>query len=435
MTFSADPKHDLTSVRVWSVSALCSAVADALSARFNPVAVAGELSGVSRAVSGHLYFSIKDDAGQLRCAMFKRAAQLLDFTPRDGQQVELRGRLSVYEPRGDLQLVVESMRQSGQGRLFEQFLQLKARLQADGLFDSSRKREPPQAPRAIGLVTSTGAAALHDVLSTLHRRAPHVPVLLSPAPVQGQGAPQALIQALMSLYALASGPQAPAPEVILLVRGGGSLEDLWAFNDEALARCIVQSPVPIVCGVGHETDFTIADFCADVRAPTPTAAAELAARPMTDWRWASQTLGQALHDALTLALDQRGQRLDQLQARLGRPSQRLADARLGLQAMGHRLRHAAHTAVQVQQRRLQQLAEQRKTGLHNTLAMQVQRLQRASLRLPLLDPRLVLSRGYAWLTDGQGQTVVRSDQVRPGQALQAVLAKGAVDVTVRDVHP
>ncbi len=433
MTFSAVPKPDLTPARIWSVGALCSAIADALAARFNPVCVAGELSGVSRAASGHLYFSIKDDSGQLRCAMFKRAAQLLDFNPRDGQQVELRGRLAVYEPRGDLQLVVESLRQSGQGRLFEQFLQLKARLQADGLFEASRKRLLPEAPRAIGLVTSLGAAALHDVLSALRRRAPHVPIYLAAAPVQGEGAPQALVWALSALYAMRSVATAPAPDVILLVRGGGSLEDLWAFNDEALARCIVQSPVPVISGVGHETDFTIADFCADVRAPTPTAAAELAARPLADWRMESTANGQRLRDALSQALDRQAQRLDLLQARLGRPSQRLADSRLSMQALAHRLRHASQMAVPAQQRHLQHLADRRKAGLDSGVALELQRLQRAGLRLSLLDPHLVLARGYAWLSDEQGSTVLKASQVVPGQALKAVLAEGAVEVTVSGV--
>lgn len=431
MTFSAASQQDLTSVHVWSVGALCSAVADTLAARFNPVVVAGELSGVSQAASGHLYFSVKDDTGQLRCAMFRRSAQLLDFKPRDGQQVELRGRLAVYEPRGDLQLVVESMRQSGQGRLFEQFLQLKARLQAQGLFDVARKRVPPQSPRAIGLVTSLGAAALHDVLSALQRRAPHVPIYLAAAPVQGQGAPQALVAALKALYAIKHEMTAPSPDVILLVRGGGSLEDLWAFNDEDLARCIVQSPVPIISGVGHETDFTIADFCADLRAPTPTAAAELAARPMADWRLASRVQGQRLHEAFTQVLDRHAQRLDQLQARLGRPSQRMTQSRLALQSLAHRLRHASHMAMIEQQRQLQHLATRSQTGLRSSVVLQSQRLQRAALRLPLLDPHLVLGRGYAWLSDEQGNTVLKASQVVAGQGLKAVLAEGAVDVTVR----
>ncbi|MEP6825246.1 MAG: exodeoxyribonuclease VII large subunit, partial [Ramlibacter sp.] len=233
--------------RVWQVGALCRAIAETLDARLNPVAVRGEVSGISRASSGHCYFSLKDGQGQIRCAMFRRAASLLDFTPCDGDMVEVLGRLGVYEPRGDLQLIVESLARSGQGALFEQFQRLKSRLEAEGLFEAARKRPLAVLPRGIGLVTSLGAAALHDVVTALRRRAPHVPVVLAPAAVQGAQAPAALVRALQALYRLAAQGQL---DVILLVRGGGSLEDLWAFNDEQLARTIVQSPVPLVCGVG-----------------------------------------------------------------------------------------------------------------------------------------------------------------------------------------
>ena len=265
---------------IWPVGSLVRAIADSLEARFNPVAVQGELSGFSRATSGHCYFSLKDAQGQIRCAMFRRAAGLVDFSPRDGQRVELRGRLAVYEPRGELQMVVESMQQAGQGTLFEQFLQLKAKLEREGLFDAARKRSLPVMPRAIGIVTSLGAAALHDAVSALQRRVPHVPVVVYPASVQGALAAGELRDALRTAGARQG---ADRVDVLLLVRGGGAMEDLWAFNDEALARAIVASEIPVVCGVGHETDFTIADFCADVRAPTPTAAAELCAQPTTTW--------------------------------------------------------------------------------------------------------------------------------------------------------
>ena len=245
-------------VRVWPVGSLLRAITDSLEARFNPVAVKGEISGFSRAGSGHCYFSLKDEQGQVRCAMFRRAAGLLDFSPRDGQLVELRGRLSVYEPRGELQLVVESMQQAGQGNLFEQFLILKAKLQAEGLFEANLKKPLPLMPRAIGVVTSLGAAALHDVTSALRRRTPHIPVVIYPASVQGGQAASELREALLRAC------QRNEVDVILLVRGGGAMEDLWAFNDEQLARAIAASPVPVIIGVGHETDFTIADYCADV---------------------------------------------------------------------------------------------------------------------------------------------------------------------------
>ncbi|RYF54126.1 MAG: exodeoxyribonuclease VII large subunit, partial [Comamonadaceae bacterium] len=293
--------------RIWDVGSLCRAIADALEARFNPVAVRGEITGFSRASSGHCYFTLKDANGQIRSAMFRRSASLLDFSPRDGELVEVRGRLGVYEARGDLQLIVESMQRAGQGALFEQFLRLKARLEGEGLFDSARKRPLPLMPRGIGLVTSAGAAALHDVVTALRRRVPHIPVVLAPALVQGAQAPASICAALSKLYqhtqqgrALeAENVQSTVPiDVILLVRGGGSIEDLWAFNDEQVARMIVASPVPLVSGVGHETDFTIADFCADLRAPTPTAAAELVSQPRAVWLGALDLLGERLQDAL-----------------------------------------------------------------------------------------------------------------------------------------
>ena len=328
---------------VWEVGALCRAVSDALQARFNPVAVRGEISGFSRAASGHCYFSIKDAGGQIRCAMFRRAAQLMDFSPRDGELVELRGRLGVYEQRGDLQLVVESMQRAGQGALFEQFLRLKAQLEAEGLFDAARKRSLPPLPRGIGVVTSPGAAALHDVITALRRRVPHIPVVLVPALVQGAQAPASLIDALQRLYGLAqegAGSVAGAPHIdtILLVRGGGSIEDLWAFNDERLARTIVQSPVPLISGVGHETDFTIADFCADLRAPTPTAAAELVSQPRDVWLGALQLMQGRLEDGVQRLLDRQQQRLDLASQRLGRPSEQLARSRLPLSRQAQRLR-------------------------------------------------------------------------------------------------
>ena len=422
-------------VRIWSVGDLCHAVADALNARFNPVAVRGEISGFARAASGHCYFSLKDAAGQLRCAMFKRAAGLLEFAPRDGDLVELRGRLGVYEPRGDLQLIVESMRQAGAGALFEEFLRRKARLQDEGLFDAQRKRALPTVPRAIGVVTSLGAAAWHDVVSALRRRLPHVPVLLAPALVQGSDAPAQLVQALESLYRRVAegdslGARLPAPDVILLVRGGGSMEDLWAFNDETLARAIVRSPVPVVCGVGHETDFTIADFVADLRAPTPTAAAELVAPPREVWLGALELLQDRLQDAMTRRLDAQSQRLDKAAARLGRPSSLAAGQRVALISCARRLRLATRSLLLRQQRDWQDLAAELAAARLRALERVGQRLERNALQLGLLDPALVLQRGYAWITDGHGRTVTRAAQAQVGDSLRATLAQGCIDLRV-----
>lgn len=424
---------------VWDVGALCHAIGDALQARFNPVAVRGEISGFSRAASGHCYFSLKDAGGQLRCAMFRRAAQSMDFAPRDGELVQVQGRLGVYEQRGDLQLVVESMQRAGQGALFEQFLRLKARLEAEGLFDAARKRPLAPLPRGIGVVTSPGAAALHDVVTALRRRVPHIPVVLAPALVQGTQAPQSLVAALQRLYGLAqAGPQKggdPAGDhvpidVILLVRGGGSLEDLWAFNDEQLARTMVQSPVPLISGIGHETDFTIADFCADLRAPTPTAAAELVSQPRTVWLGALELLQDRLAQAAQRVLDRQQQRLDLAAHRLGRPSEQLARNHLQLSRQAQRMRHAMLLKLQQLAQSQQALQASLPQILQRSLAAQAHRLERADLRLQLLDPRLVLQRGYALLTDGKGRPVTRVQQAPPGSALTARLSDGTVDVVV-----
>lgn len=422
--------------RIWEVGALCRAIADALEARFNPVAVRGEITGFSRASSGHCYFSIKDANGQLRCAMFRRAAGLLDFSPRDGELVEVRGRLGVYEARGDLQFIVESMQRAGQGALFEQFLRLKAQLEGEGLFDQRRKRTLPVQPRGIGLITSLGAAALHDVVTALRRRVPHIPVVLIPALVQGAAAPQSMVTALRQMYAWAEG-EAPADgettpfvDVILLVRGGGSMEDLWAFNDEQLARTIVQSPVPLVSGVGHETDFTIADFCADLRAPTPTAAAELVAQPREVWLGALDLLADRLESSVQRQIDLRHQRLDQAAQRLGRPSGLASREQLRLARCAQRLRHGM--LLNLERLALKNKALEadfaQKTARH--IALQSDRLERARLRLELLNPHLVLQRGYALLTDSHGHAVTSVGQARLGDALRATLADGVLDVTV-----
>ncbi|WP_227494272.1 exodeoxyribonuclease VII large subunit [Ramlibacter pallidus] len=415
--------------RVWAVGALCRAVADALEARFNPVAVRGEISGFSRAASGHCYFQLKDAQGQVRCAMFRRSAGMLTFSPRDGELVEVTGRLGVYEQRGDLQLVVESMRRAGQGALFEQFLRLKALLEAEGLFDAARKRELPLLPRGIGIATSLGAAALHDVVTCLRRRAPHVPVVLAPAAVQGSQAPAELVGALESLYGVAA---QGTIDVILLVRGGGSIEDLWAFNDEQLARTIVRSPVPLVSGVGHETDFTIADFCADLRAPTPTAAAELAAQPLETWVSALGLLHERLQDATWRRLDRASQRLDQAAAHLGRPSTRTAQQHLRIERQAQRLRFALGARGQRAHDQLARAEERLRAGLAERMARSERRVERLEMRLQLLDPRLVLQRGYALLTDAaSGHAITSVAQAQPGQAVRAALADGEVDLRVQ----
>ena len=417
----------------WGVSQLCRAVADALDVRFNPVAVRGEISGFSRAASGHCYFSLKDEGGQIRCAMFRRAAGLLDFSPRDGELVEVRGRLGVYEARGDLQLIVESMSRAGQGALFEQFLRLKAKLEAEGLFEASRKRELPAQPRAIGVVTSSGAAAWHDVMTALQRRVPHIPVRMAPALVQGAGAAATLAQALQNLYAWTAEdhPSEPPVDVILLVRGGGSIEDLWAFNDEQLARVIAVSPVPVISGVGHETDFTIADFVADVRAPTPTAAAEMAATARDELLQVAEHFAHRLTHGVQRQLDRQAQRLDTVAARLGRPQAVLARQSQALDRLALRLRSAPAAALTGGRHGLERQSDRLQHGLALTLQQHAQRCERLDLRLAALDPHRVLERGYAWLSDSEGHALTRVGQLSAGQNVQATLADGTVPLVVR----
>ena len=415
--------------RIWGVGVLCRAIADAMEARFNPIAVRGEVSGFTRASSGHCYFTLKDPQGQLRCAMFKRSAQMLNFAPKDGQSVEVFGRLGVYEPRGELQLVVESMRTTGQGTWFEQFLKLKAQLEAEGLFNADRKRPIPERPRAIGIVTSLGAAALHDVATALQRRVPHIPVVLSPALVQGADAPASLLQALQALSAK------PEIDVILLVRGGGSLEDLWAFNDEQLARAIVACPVPIISGVGHETDFTIADFCADLRAPTPTAAAELCAISQTDLVQQVMGLQELMQNLAHRQIDKCSQGLDLAQSRIGRPSQAVSQQVLRLTRLGQLMHQRMASHTQACQHNLVNKKAQLDRALGQTIQNNQQRIHRAQLRLGLLDPRLVLQRGFAWLSDEKGQAVCSIAQAKVGQPVRATLADGVVDLTVSSKRP
>ena len=414
-------------VRIWPVGSLLRAIADSLEARFNPVAVQGELTGFSRASSGHCYFSLKDAQGQVRCAMFRRAAGLLDFPPRDGQLVELRGRLGVYEPRGELQLVVESMRQAGQGSLFEKFLQLKARLEAEGLFESARKRPLPLMPRAIGVVTSLGAAALHDVVTALQRRVPHIPVVIYPASVQGAQAAGELRDALRKAGGRREQDQV---DVLLLVRGGGAMEDLWAFNDEALARAIIESPMPVVCGVGHETDFTIADFCADVRAPTPTAAAELCAQPQTSGLNALDLALSRLQNGVERQLQSHNQRLDRAALRVSQPSHLVTRQQARLAGLAQNLRHSIRASLLHKQARLDALGAGFSKEINASVQRSRQQLESATMRLELLDPKLVLQRGYAWLSDLQGQPIASAKMTHIGQPVRATLADGEVDLTV-----
>ena len=418
--------------QVWGVGALLLAAGDALAARFGALAVRGELGNLVRAASGHCYFSLKDGSGTgatLRCAMFRRAAALVDFRLADGLQVELRGRLGVYEPRGELQFIVESIERVGAGTLYEEFLRLRARLEAQGLFDPARKRPLPAHPRALGIVTSLGAAALHDVLTCLARRAPQVAVVVYPSLVQGADAPPTLAAAI----ALA-GRRAEV-DTLLVVRGGGSLEDLWAFNDERVVRAIVASPLPVVCGVGHETDVTLADLAADLRAPTPTAAAELAAPAQAELHAALASRARSLRLALARALQRAWQRLDTAALRLGRPATTLVAQRARLEALERRLGLARVHAVDERGA----LVVRRSEALQRALSVRLER-ERARLalldgRLQALDPTRVLQRGYAWVEDAAGRPVLSVAALARGDEIRAVWADGRALAQVLGIEP
>lgn len=387
--------------------------------------VAGEISNLTRAASGHVYFSLKDAQAQVRCAMFRSRAQLVPWQMANGDQVEVQALVTLYEARGDFQLNVEGVRRAGIGRLYELFLRRKEALAAEGLFASERKRELPAYPRRIGIVTSPQAAALRDVIAALRRRAPPVELVIYPSLVQGAEAPAALVAALKSAA------MRNECDLLLLVRGGGSLEDLWAFNDESVARQIAASPAPIISGIGHETDTTIADFVADRRAATPTAAAELASAGWFDAANEVDALEDALQNAMRSALENRMQALDRLALRLTHPAQRLAAGRQRLDLLVHRLRTAVlrHTALQP---RLDQWALRLRQSLHGQFNRQAQQLSRYQGALSALSPLATLERGYSIVRGPDGTIVRDAAQVAAGDRLHLQLARGTLDARVTD---
>ncbi|HET9043231.1 MAG TPA: exodeoxyribonuclease VII large subunit, partial [Burkholderiales bacterium] len=402
-----------------------------------------------QARSGHLYFSLKDDQAQVRCVMFRGRGASLDWQPRDGLQVEIRALVSLYEPRGDFQLNVEFMRRAGLGALYEAFLRLRDRLEREGLFDPALKRPIPAYPRAIGVVTSPAAAALRDVLTTLARRNPSVPVVLYPTAVQGEGAPAEIVAAL------AAAARRRECDVLILCRGGGSIEDLWAFNDERVARAIRACAIPVVVGVGHETDFTIADFAADLRAPTPTGAAELASPERAELRARLDLLAGRLHRRITRDLETRLQLLDHLTRRLVHPGRRL-DAQTALLAqLRARLALAAERSLERGRWRLRDLADRAVRGLPALAPLEArvaglaQRMRAAALHgsaqrtarleslvqsLAHLDPRAVLERGYAIVRDGEGRIVRRSAGLARGDPLDLTFAEGGANARVEQTR-
>jgi len=386
-----------------SVSALLRSVRDTLERRFPLAWIGGEISNFRPASSGHWYFTLKDEAAQVDCVMFRSRAAALDWEPAEGMRVEARALVTLYEPRGRFQLNVEHMRRAGLGPLYERFLKLKAQLEKEGLFDPAAKREIPAFPRCIGVVTSRQAAALRDVLTTLQRRNPSIPVIVYPVPVQGDGAAAKIAATLALANARAE------CDVLLLVRGGGSIEDLWQFNEEVVARAIRASSIPVVVGVGHETDVTIADFAADRRAPTPTAAAEMVSPSREELLARVAELAQRASREALRRIEYAMQMVDALARRLVHPRERLRTSRQLLEQLAARLASAAA-------RRLDNFAAQ---------------LAQLKAGLVSLNPSAVLERGYSLTRNAAGEVIVDAGRVAEGDRLTTTLAKGWIESEVR----
>ncbi len=407
--------------------------------------ITGEISNLTRASSGHWYFSLKDDKAQVRCVMFRHKNQHLEFVPANGVQVEARGLVSLYEPRGDFQVTVETMRRSGLGALFEAFENLKRKLEREGLFATARKRPLPAFPRQVGVVTSPAGAVLHDVLTTLRRRWPALPVVIYPTPVQGEGAAQKIAEAIET-----AGRRQEC-DVLILARGGGSIEDLWPFNEEVVARALFGCAVPVVSGVGHETDFTIADFVADQRAPTPTAAAEMVSPNRAAIAPHVAALSERLRRAGARTVETRMQHLDHLLRRLVHPGQRLTNQAGHLAHLGQRLKSAFHRRlderrfhvdrsesrlvrrrpnVTVLGQPLVTLRHRLHSALTQRLEMHAAVLGRLEGNLGHLNPQGVLDRGYAIVQAQDAQIIRDSRQVRTGDSLKITLARGEMEARV-----
>jgi exodeoxyribonuclease VII large subunit len=407
--------------------------------------IRGEVSNFVCAASGHCYFTLKEAGAQVRCAMFRSRARLLDWQIRNGMQVELRALVTLFEARGEFQLNVEAIRQAGVGSLYEAFERLKAKLAAEGLFDPARKRPLPRFPRAIGVVTSPKAAALRDVLSVLKRRMPCIPVVVYPTPVQGEGSAESVAAALRAASSRAE------CDVLVLCRGGGSIEDLWAFNEEVVARAIRDCGIPVVSGVGHETDFTIADFAADLRAPTPSVAAEAVSPDRAVLMRQVAATGERLRRGLRRRLEANAQTLDFLGRRLVHPGERVRSEQRHLRQCALRLCACAAKAIDARRWRLAELARRfrasapdaarRREQLHrHALRLQAAQAQRshalaarlaaAGARLEALNPLAVLERGYSIATDREGNVVRDSAALKPGDTLDVRFAHGSARTRV-----
>jgi exodeoxyribonuclease VII large subunit len=393
----------LFSTQQWTVSRLTFYIRKLLEENevLQDVWVQGEISNLSRPASGHVYFTLKDSSAALRCVMWKTSAARLRLGLRDGMDVEAHGRIGIYEVSGQYQLYVDQVRPVGEGALYQEFMRLKAMLEAEGLFAPERKRLIPMFPHRIGIVTSATGAALRDMLNTLRRRLPLVEVILAPSPVQGVEAPPALVKALQSLVL-------QSPDVILLARGGGSIEDLWAFNDERVVRAVATSSVPIICGVGHETDFTLCDFAADLRAPTPTAAAELATQiTLIDLRASLQSYKTRLLSA-TLNF--------------------LAEQKTSLSSLVSQLRYVSpERRIQSERQRVDELTRRAHSSLFHQVRLQSAHIKGMQRRLEALNPSAVLARGYAVVTRKDDGSVV-SHVAQAGEAMNVRVSDGEFEV-------
>jgi exodeoxyribonuclease VII large subunit len=428
--------------RTLTVSELSAAIRATLGSQFGDVWIAGEISGLKMATSGHAYFNLKDAGAQIKCACFRGALRLMKFQPQEGIAVLARGKVDVYEPRGEYQLIVETIEPQGLGALQLAFEQLKKKLAAEGLFDAARKRPLPPYPMRIGIVTSATGAVIRDMLNILQRRFPGLHIRLFPAQVQGAGSVDAVVAGLQYFS------ETHWAEVVIVGRGGGSLEDLWTFNDEAVARAIAASPVPVISAVGHETDFTIADFVADLRAPTPSAAAELVVRKKETLFDRISTAEQRLGRTLQYQLSRSALRLDEAEYRMrsgwsrsiahARERCRLIDARLHksdpklrLLSLHRRLDEAeakmarlAERRLTEHQTRLDRITQRLAPALTRRLETLRHRLARLQTGLDQLGPQRVLERGYAIVQNEQGQALVDPTQTTTGEQLHIRLARG-----------
>jgi len=439
---------------VFTVSRLNTTVRQLLEQEMGSVWLSAEISNFSQPASGHWYFTLKDDGAQVRCAMFRNSNRRVTFRPQHGQQILVRATITLYEPRGDYQLIIESMHPAGEGALQQQFELLKAKLASEGLFDQQHKQPLPEPAKQVGVITSATGAALHDVLRVLHRRDPSLPVIIYPTPVQGADAPAAIVRAIE----LAN--QRAECDVLIVGRGGGSLEDLWSFNEERVARAIFASRIPVVSAVGHETDVTIADFVADLRAPTPSAAAEIVSRNQTELLRQLLSQQQRLEMAMDYYLAQQQRRFSRLDHRLQQqhPQLRLARQQTALfrlqqrlnEAMENRLRqslrqqdrlaqrlvaHQPQPRLFQAQRQLEQMHYRLQQSMEKMLNRDRQRFATLAAQLEGVSPLATLARGFSVTTDSTGQVVKKTAQLQSGDTLRTRLDDGWVESQVTSLLP